>query len=117
MDDIRLARVGRHLRQRFGWRQRDLGDRIGLSQGGISLFERGLIDGMPVATVRKILGGLDAELVLYVRWRGGDLDRLLDAGHSRLCNDIAGIGRDPHGLPTRTGSTNGGRMGDTRREQ
>jgi len=83
--------MGRHLRHRLGWRQRDLGDRIGLSQGEISLFERGRIDGMPIATVRKILGGLDAELVLYVRWRGRDLDRLLDAGHARLCNDIAGL--------------------------
>jgi transcriptional regulator with XRE-family HTH domain len=91
VDDLRLGRIGRHLRQRLGWRQRDLGDRIGLSQGEISLFERGRIDGMPVATVRRILGGVEAELVLYVRWRGGDLDRLLDAGHARLCNDLAGL--------------------------
>lgn len=60
-----------------------------MSQGEISLFERGRIDGMPVGTLRKILGGLDAELVLYVRWRGGDLDRLLDAAHARLCDDLA----------------------------
>ena len=89
MQDLKLGRIGRYLRHRLGWRQSDLGDRIGLSQGEISLFERGRIDGMRVGTVRKILGGLDAELVLYVRSRGGDIDRLLDAGHARLSDDFA----------------------------
>ncbi len=59
-----------------------------MSQGEISLFERGRIEGMTVGTVRKIFGGLDAELVLFVRWRGGDLDRLLDSGHARLCDEL-----------------------------
>jgi transcriptional regulator with XRE-family HTH domain len=84
MDDLRIGRIGRALRHRLGLRQRDLGDRIGLSQGEISLFERGRIDGMPIRTMRQILRGLDAELVLVVRWRGGDLDRLLDAVHASL---------------------------------
>ncbi|MFL5675029.1 MAG: helix-turn-helix domain-containing protein [Chloroflexota bacterium] len=88
-DGLRLGRIARHIRLRLGWRQRDLGDRVGLSQGEISLFERGRIERMPVGTVRQILGGMDAELVLSVRWRGGDLDRLLDAGHARLCDDFA----------------------------
>jgi transcriptional regulator with XRE-family HTH domain len=89
VDDLRIGRIGRALRHRLGWRQRDLGDRIGLSQDEISLFERGRIESMPVRTVRRILGGLDAELVLVVRWRGGDLDRLLDAAHARLADDLA----------------------------
>jgi hypothetical protein len=89
MDDFRIGRIGRALRHRLGWRQRDLGGRVGLSQGEISLFERGRIEGMPIRTLRRILGGLDAELVLVVRWRGGDLDRLLDAAHARLGDDLA----------------------------
>lgn len=88
MDDLRIGRIGRALRHRLGWRQRDLADRIGLSQGEISLFERGRLEGMPIRTVRRILGGVDAELVLVVRWRGGDLDRLLDAAHARLGDDL-----------------------------
>jgi transcriptional regulator with XRE-family HTH domain len=88
VDDLRIGRIGRALRHRLGWRQRDLGDRIGLSQDEISLFERGRIESMPIRTVRRILGGLDAELVLVVRWRGGDLDRLLDAAHARLADDL-----------------------------
>lgn len=88
MDDFRIGRIGRALRHRLGLRQRDLGDRVQLSQGEISLFERGRIDGMPIRTLRRILGALDAELVLVVRWRGGDLDRLLDAAHARLSDDL-----------------------------
>jgi transcriptional regulator with XRE-family HTH domain len=90
-DDIRLGRIARHLRQRVAWRQSDLGDRVGVSQSAISLLERGRIAGMPVGTLRRIFSGLDAELVVYVRWRGGDLDRLLDAGHARLCEVIADL--------------------------
>src|SRR6478736_4017218 len=60
------------------------------AQPGIDLSVRARPHrGMPVGTVRKIVGGLDAELVLFIRWRGGDLDRLLDAGHARLCDDLA----------------------------
>ena len=88
MDDLRIGRIGRALRHRLGLRQRDLGNRVRLSQGEISLFERGRIEAMPIRTVRRILRGLDAELVLVVRWRGGDLDRLLDAGHARLGDDL-----------------------------
>ncbi len=91
VDDLGLGRTGRQLRLRLGWRQRDLGDRVGLSQGEISLFERGRLQGMPIGTIRRILGGMDAELVLFARWRGGDLDRLLDAGHARLCDDLASL--------------------------
>jgi transcriptional regulator with XRE-family HTH domain len=84
MDDLRIGRIERALRHRLRLRQIDLGERVGVSQGEISLFERGRIEGMPIRTIRRILGGVDAELVLVVRWRGGDLDRLLDATHARL---------------------------------
>ncbi len=88
VDDIRIGRIGRALRHRLLLRQRDLATRVGVSQGAISLLERGRIDGMPIRMLRRILGGLDAELVVTVRWRGGDLDRLLDARHARLGDDI-----------------------------
>jgi transcriptional regulator with XRE-family HTH domain len=89
MDDLRIGRIGRALRHRLAMRQVDLGHRIGLSQDEISLFERGRIEAMPLRTLRRILAALDAELVLTVRWRGGDLDRLVDAVHARLGDDLA----------------------------
>lgn len=89
MDDLRIGRIGRALRHRLGARQSDLAARIGMSQGEISLFEQGRIDSMPLRTVRRILAGLEADLVLTVRWHGGDLDRLLDAAHSQLAEDFS----------------------------
>jgi transcriptional regulator with XRE-family HTH domain len=89
VDDLRIGRIGRALRHRFAWRQADLGERVGLSQSQISLFERGRFEGMSIRTIRHIVAAMDAELVLTVRWRGGDLDRLLDAVHARLGDDTA----------------------------
>jgi hypothetical protein len=37
-----------------------------------------------LSTVERILEALGARLVVYVDWRGGELDRLLDADHAQL---------------------------------
>lgn len=84
MDDRRVGRIGRALRMRLGWRQEDAGARVGISQSKVSRFERGRLESMTIGSVRRLLGAYDAELVLLVRWRGGDVDRLLDARHAAL---------------------------------
>lgn len=84
MDDIAIGRVARALRHRLGLRQTDVGERAAMSQGAVSLVERGKLDRLPLRRLRRLLAVFDAELVVVVRWRGGDLDRLLDAGHARL---------------------------------
>ncbi len=50
----------------------------------VSRLERGRIAAMAVGSVREIAQALDAEVLLVVRWRGGELDRLLDEGHATL---------------------------------
>ena len=85
MEDQRLGRMIRILRQRRGWRQADLAMRSGVSQSAISDMERGRIDRYTTRTVRRVLRELNASLSLDPRWGGrGDLDRLLDADHARL---------------------------------
>lgn len=42
---------------------------------------------MPV--MRRILAALDAHLIVEVRWRAGELDRLLDADHAALAALVA----------------------------
>ena len=39
---------------------------------------------MPLSKLRRIAKALDADLVVSLRWRGADLDRLADEGHARL---------------------------------
>jgi len=85
MDDARIGRVVRGLRQRRGWRQVDLVARCGLSKSAISDLERGHVDRYTVHAVRKVFRALDGGVELYASWGGpGELDRLLDADHARL---------------------------------
>ncbi|MEO7294631.1 MAG: helix-turn-helix transcriptional regulator [Candidatus Limnocylindria bacterium] len=85
MDEQRIGRVIVTLRQRRGWRQRDLATRSGVSQSAISDMERGRIDRYTLQTIRKVLRALDASVSLDPMWGGrGDLDRLLDSDHARL---------------------------------
>jgi transcriptional regulator with XRE-family HTH domain len=88
MDDVRLGARFRALRHRLGWRQVDLGDRAGLSQDLVSLVERGRIDEVSLRALRAHARALDAELVLELRWRAGELDRLMDEGHAALVDAV-----------------------------
>lgn len=85
MDDARLGRTIRVLRQRRGWRQEDLGRRSRLSRSAVSDIERGKMDRYTIASVRQVLRALDADGELAVRWGApGDLERLLDRDHALL---------------------------------
>jgi transcriptional regulator with XRE-family HTH domain len=98
MDDHRLGRAIRALRHRLSWRQVDLGLRAGVSQDLISLVERGRLDAMPLRTIRAVAAALDATVLVTIRWRGGDLDRLVDEGHAAMVGQViewfASIGWD-----------------------
>jgi transcriptional regulator with XRE-family HTH domain len=84
MDDIRTGARFRALRLRLGWRQLELAAKANVSQGVISLVERGRIEDVTIRKLRRIAHELDAEFSNHLRWRGGDLDRLLDEGHAYL---------------------------------
>jgi transcriptional regulator with XRE-family HTH domain len=84
-----VGRTIRLLRRRRLWRQQDVADRAGVSQGMVSLLERGQIDRAALRTVRAVLDALDSSAWLDVRWRGGILDRLLDERHAGLVGAVA----------------------------
>lgn len=89
VDSIRIGRILRALRHRLGWRQLDVARGAGASQTLVSRAERGDIERMEIRTLRRLTTMLQAELVVMVRWRGGDLDRLLDEGHAILVGRVA----------------------------
>lgn len=91
MDGLRIGRSLRALRHRRHWRQADVGEAAGCSQDEVSLAERGHIGRMPVETVEAIAEALGADLVMFIRWRGGDLDRLLDEGHAAILGAAASL--------------------------
>jgi transcriptional regulator with XRE-family HTH domain len=89
VDDARIGRALRVLRQRRGLRQADTAELAGLSQQTISLIERGHATAFTVDTLRRAFAALGAGFEGLVVWRGGTLDRLLDARHSALVGAAA----------------------------
>lgn len=84
MDDLRLGTALRALRIRRRWRQVDLAARVGVSRATVYRLERGHVDVVSIAAVRKIARELDAWVDLTLRWQGGELERLVNARHSAL---------------------------------
>lgn len=74
--------VIRALRRHRGWRQADLAKRAGVSQSTISRAERGWLENLTLRVIRGIFAGLEARVQLTPRWKGAELERLLDEEHS-----------------------------------
>jgi transcriptional regulator with XRE-family HTH domain len=84
VDDARIGRALHELRRRKHLRQIDVAEKAHVSQGTISLIERGHLGRLSVATIRLVFGAVDAGFQGNVSWRGGALDRLLDERHAGL---------------------------------
>jgi transcriptional regulator with XRE-family HTH domain len=82
--DLEIGQLVRLLRRRRGWRQSDLSARAGVHRSVISLIERGAVERVTLATLRRVLEALEVRLDLRPLWRGPQLDRLLDADHADL---------------------------------
>jgi transcriptional regulator with XRE-family HTH domain len=88
MQDQRLGSALRVVRIRRKWRQEDVAVRARVSRTVVSMVERGHIDRTSLATVRAIAHVLDVRVDVVARWRGGELDRLLNAAHSALHESV-----------------------------
>jgi transcriptional regulator with XRE-family HTH domain len=84
MDDQRTGAALRLLRIRRNWRQSDLARVAGVSAATVSRLERGHFALLSLRTIRGVGAALDLRLDIVPRWRGGDLDRLLNARHSAM---------------------------------
>jgi transcriptional regulator with XRE-family HTH domain len=91
VNDQRVGRIVYALRHRLGWRQEDLAAVAGATQDDVSRIERGRIAAMSIGKLRRVVAALDAELVVTVRWRGGEADRLLDEGHAAIAGWVMAL--------------------------
>jgi transcriptional regulator with XRE-family HTH domain len=88
MRDLELGRLVRALRRRRGWRQLDCASRAGVHRSTWSRLERGHFDQLSLGAIRSCLAVVEVRLDLLPRWRGADLDRLLDENHATLANTL-----------------------------
>lgn len=88
MDDQRVGNGFRALRIQRNWTQRELAGHVGVSAGLVSLVERGHLDSVSTRILRQLAAALDCRIELRLLRRGGDLDRLLNAGHAALREEV-----------------------------
>lgn len=84
MNDVQVGRVVRALRHRLRLTQRELAARAGCSRDALMHVEAGRVGRLSVGSLRAIAAALGAEALVVVRYRGAEVDRLLDEGHARL---------------------------------
>jgi transcriptional regulator with XRE-family HTH domain len=88
VDSIRFGRGIRALRQRRGWRQEDLAAAASVSQPVVSRIELGELGNIPVFKLVAVARALGASVDLRLRWQGESLDRLIDAAHAALVEQL-----------------------------
>jgi transcriptional regulator with XRE-family HTH domain len=89
VDESRLGAVFRSVRIRRRLRQSDVARLAGVSRTTVSRIERGHVGLLAVGTVQRVARVLEVRLGWNAWWRGGDLDRMLNAGHAALHEVVA----------------------------
>ena len=87
---FRAVRIQRRLRQA------DVARLARVSTSSISRIERGHFTTLPIEIMRRVAAVLEIRLDLVPTWRGGDLERVMNARHSALHERLADrLGRVP----------------------
>src|SRR5687768_5922422 len=84
MDALRLGAVFRAVRLRRGWRQVDVAVAARVSIATVSRIERGQFETLSVGVLLRVASALEIRVDWTPRWRGGELDRMLNSGHSAM---------------------------------
>ena len=85
---MRAGKVLRIVRRRRGLTQANLAAMAGVAQQTVSLLERGKADGSTLRTIKKVAAPLGITVDLVLRWKGPELDRLVDARHAMLVRAV-----------------------------
>jgi len=90
MDDARIGATFRAVRLHRRLRQEDVARMARVSASTVGRIERGSFATLPLASIRAVAAALEIRLDLLPSWRGGDLDRVVNARHSALHESLAG---------------------------
>lgn len=91
MDDRRVGRLLRTVRQHLGLRQIDVARKAGVSQKVVSDLELGRLESVGLTRTRRVAAVLDISIGVDAWWRGGQADRLLDRAHASLVDYVVGV--------------------------
>ena len=89
MNDLVAGQVLRALRRRRGWAQHELAKRVGMSQSVVSRVEAGHLAGVSIERLRRLFAGVEARIEMDPRWRGAQLERLIDEAHAEAVAAVA----------------------------
>jgi transcriptional regulator with XRE-family HTH domain len=89
MEDQRVGAAFRAVRVRGGRRQADIAAAVGVPRSTVSRIERRELDRYPLRVARAVATALDIRPDVLPRWRGADLDRLLNHAHADLHESVA----------------------------
>jgi transcriptional regulator with XRE-family HTH domain len=89
VDDLRIGSIARAVRVRRRLRQCDVAAMAHVSASTVCRLERGHLESLSVATVRRVASVLDVRVDMVGRSRGGELDRLVNSRHSALHESVA----------------------------
>ena len=90
-DDVAVGRMVRDLRVARNLRQVDVAGRAGVSRETVSRLERGLVDGMTVASLRAVSRALEMPSIVTLGWRTPELDRMRDRVHAAMVEAMSRI--------------------------
>jgi transcriptional regulator with XRE-family HTH domain len=93
VNEVQLGSALRQIRVRLGLRQADVAARAGVPRATVSRIERGDLGRIPLGYVMAVAIALEASVDRSVRWHGGELPRLLNAGHAAMHEAIARLFR------------------------
>jgi transcriptional regulator with XRE-family HTH domain len=88
MDVAGFGRGIRAIRRKKGWTQRQLAEKARLSPTAVSRVERGQASTLSMGVLDRIAKAVEANLSIKLYWHGEDLDRLLDAAHAGLVEQV-----------------------------
>ena len=91
MPDVRFGRRVRAVRLHRRLRQVDVARRASCHQSVVSVIERGDIEEVSLSLLRRVCAALDIDLLLTPRWRGGEIDQLVDSGHAMVVEHVAAL--------------------------
>jgi len=91
MDSVRFGLALRALRRHRAWTQEQLAERAHLSQAVVSRAERGEAASLTLHTLDALAEALGASTSVRILWHGEALDRLLDAAHAGLVDEVIRI--------------------------